>query len=66
MVEKSCERCGAKPEGFALLDYCAVCSKDLCAKCMAQGCCGNVPAQSGTAADNGSIEAFAKSVSERP
>lgn len=41
---KVCERCGAKPEGFKLLDYCAICSKDLCKACMAQGCCGNIPA----------------------
>jgi len=43
-----CERCGATPEGeYGLLDYCAVCSKNLCDKCMANGHCGNVPAKSG-------------------
>lgn len=51
---KTCERCGAAPERDAdgqpgLLDFCEVCSKDLCPKCMAKGCCGNVPAKSGNA-----------------
>ena len=53
---KVCERCGGQGskivEGpFAgsthSLDYCAVCSKDLCDECMKRGCCGNVPAKSG-------------------
>jgi hypothetical protein len=48
-----CERCGKRPVpvgemDLGLLDYCAVCSKDLCDECMAEGCCGNVPALSGT------------------
>lgn len=47
---KTCERCGAKPAGdYGLLDYCAHCSTDLCPKCMADGCCGHVPALSGEA-----------------
>jgi hypothetical protein len=52
-MEKRCERCGALPtrnpkDGqIELLDYCEECSKDLCAKCMAKGCCGHVPALSG-------------------
>ncbi len=49
---KECERCGARPVGeYALLDYCAMCSADLCGACMAKGCCGNVPAVSGSADD---------------
>jgi hypothetical protein len=49
---KECERCGAKPVGeYGLLDYCAECSADLCAACMATGCCGNVPATSGSVDD---------------
>ena len=49
---KECERCGARPVGeYDLLDYCAFCSQDLCAKCMAQGCCDEVPALSGSADD---------------
>jgi hypothetical protein len=45
---KRCERCGDEPEGeYDLHDFCAVCSKDLCDKCMKKGCCGNVPAKSG-------------------
>jgi hypothetical protein len=49
---KTCERCGAKPQGeYELLDYCADCSQDLCKKCMAEGCCGAVPAPSGLKAD---------------
>lgn len=49
---KKCERCGAAPEGeYGLLDYCATCSKDLCGACMAKGCCGKVPAESGQSND---------------
>lgn len=51
MEEKVCERCGAAPRGWHLLDYCAVCSQNLCDHCMAEGCCGNVPAESGMEAD---------------
>ncbi len=55
MEARKCERCGARPDpkSYELLDYCAKCSKDLCPACMAKGCCGNVPASSGNAADNG-------------
>jgi hypothetical protein len=50
--EKECERCGAGPptdrEGQpGLLDFCLVCSQDLCDDCMREGCCGNTPAKSG-------------------
>ena len=55
-MEKKCERCGAYPKGMRLLDYCAVCSTDLCDNCMLEGCCGNVPAISGSQEDNGDIE----------
>lgn len=49
---KKCERCGVAPEvEFGLLDYCAECSRDLCPACMAEGCCGNQPARSGSADD---------------
>lgn len=49
---KYCERCGAAPPGeFGLHDYCAECSADLCATCMAEGCCDHVPARSGLAED---------------
>jgi hypothetical protein len=60
MDEKKCERCGGKGERIKSgpfagqyhgLDYCAECSKDLCPACMEKGCCGNVPAKSGTADD---------------
>lgn len=48
-----CERCGAEPDAeFGLHDYCAKCSKNLCPKCMAKGCCGSVPAESGNQEDN--------------
>lgn len=51
-MDKKCERCGAKPEGeYDLLDYCAKCSRDLCEACMAKGCCGHVPARSGSQDD---------------
>ena len=50
---KKCERCGSRPSGeFELLDYCAECSTDLCPNCMAEGCCGNIPAESGEADDD--------------
>jgi hypothetical protein len=48
----NCERCKASPVGYALFDYCATCSKNLCPKCMAAGCCGVAPATSGNDADN--------------
>lgn len=57
MLDKTCERCGNYPamESGAdgrwydgMLDFCLVCSQDLCEDCMAEGCCGNVPARSGT------------------
>lgn len=53
-TEKRCERCGKQPQGYDLLDYCAECSRDLCDDCMAAGCCGHVPARSGTTDDAGS------------
>lgn len=53
MDEKACERCGTTETGFNLLDYCAVCSKDLCPACMKLGCCGHVPALSGIKRDFG-------------
>lgn len=64
MERKRCERCGASTPGFTkdadgkeierdLFDYCAVCQLNLCEKCMAEGCCGNVPAKSGELADYG-------------
>lgn len=53
----TCERCGYNlpASSFALLDYCAVCSKNLCEACMAKGCCGNKPALSGS--ENDDVEA---------
>lgn len=50
---KPCESCGAKPKGeYELLDYCAICGRELCGACMAKGCCGHVPAKSGMAEDH--------------
>ena len=50
-----CERCGASPQDdygeYGLYDHCASCSKNLCEKCIKQGCCGHVPALSGRADD---------------
>lgn len=48
---QKCERCEVLAEGYELLDYCVVCSKNLCDKCMQEGCCGEVPAISGMEAD---------------
>ena len=42
-----CERCHKRAEGYDLFDYCALCGKNLCPKCMEAGCCGVVPAKSG-------------------
>ena len=46
-----CERCHKESEGYNLHDYCAKCSKNLCAVCMTKGCCGSKPAKSGMAVD---------------
>lgn len=46
-----CERCGKSASGYALFDYCAECSKNLCPDCMERGHCGHVPAKSGMNAD---------------
>ncbi len=48
-----CEGCGAEPGGYNLFDYCAECSRNLCPKCMKQGCCGMVPVRSGMDEDYG-------------
>jgi hypothetical protein len=48
----NCERCGEKPKGYGLHDYCAKCARNLCDKCMAEGCCGSKPAESGATADD--------------
>jgi len=48
-----CERCGATPNlVWDLMDYCAKCGKNMCKDCMAKGCCGQKPAQSGNEADD--------------
>lgn len=58
MTAKNCERCGAGPKGqYGLLDFCAVCSRDLCDECMSKGCCDHVPARSGTSEDARAEEA---------
>jgi hypothetical protein len=41
-----------KPAEVLGLDYCANCSKNLCEPCMARGCCGKRPAESGMKADS--------------
>lgn len=51
-----CERCPATAGGYLLFDYCAICSRNLCEKCMTKGCCGATPAQSGMARDDGEEE----------
>lgn len=61
----TCERCGGQGERITTgpfagqrhpLDYCAVCGKNLCQTCMANGCCKNKPAKSGNQADNADEE----------
>ncbi len=57
MAERGCERCGSAQPGprsgpYALFDYCAACSRNLCQGCMSTGCCGQVPARSGIQADD--------------
>jgi hypothetical protein len=51
MAGGRCERCGREAVGWDLFDYCRVCSRNLCPACMAAGCCGNVPAESGAEVD---------------
>lgn len=50
-----CSEC--RTETDSGLDYCAVCSRDLCLRCMEKGCCGNVPAISGIENDMDQIHA---------
>jgi len=51
-----CERCDSAQKPVAglydLYDYCPSCGKNLCASCMAKGCCGKVPAVSGMGDDD--------------
>lgn len=47
-----CERCKVEATGYDLHDYCALCSKNLCATCMANGCCRVKPARSGMGQDH--------------
>lgn len=52
-----CARCGNFPPVDCLgvsesFDYCAVCDLTLCPSCMAEGCCGYKPADSGLDSDN--------------
>ena len=42
-----CTRCGALSPERDFWDFCRLCSTNLCDSCMADGCCGHVPAQSG-------------------
>lgn len=43
-----CEQCGAEvAKHIHQMDYCAICGKDLCPKCMKEGCCRHKPAMSG-------------------
>jgi hypothetical protein len=54
---RRCERCGISATGpYQLLDYCATCAKNLCTICMTRGCCGKVPAESGSEADAEPLE----------
>jgi hypothetical protein len=46
-----CDRCGLVTT--ELIDYCAICDDPLCEPCMADGCCGQKPAVSGTLRDYG-------------
>jgi hypothetical protein len=46
-----CERCKIEAVGYALHDYCATCSKNLCDVCMVNGCCKTKPARSGQSLD---------------
>jgi hypothetical protein len=42
-----CENC--HNDFGKMLDYCGKCGRNLCASCMAEGHCGEVPAMSGNA-----------------
>lgn len=44
---ETCERCGEEDSAYDFFDYCAVCDRSLCERCMAIGCCSYKPALSG-------------------
>jgi len=50
---QKCHRCKNKFETSTswFMDYCAMCSRNLCDDCMLGGCCGSTPARSGRRAD---------------
>lgn len=48
----TCEKCGIQTGGYDLFDYCAICGKNLCDRCMEAGCCGHIPAVSGQMNDD--------------
>lgn len=48
-TQMKCERCNTTL--VELPDYCAECGKNLCDECMDEGCCGCVPAESGSEDD---------------
>lgn len=49
-----CERCDTKKQPMQVFfDYCALCGKNLCDRCMAKGCCKRIPAVSGMQTDYG-------------
>lgn len=50
-TKMKCERCGKQADGYDLHDYCAKCGMNLCDHCMQKGCCGQVPAENGSVAD---------------
>lgn len=52
----TCERCSAESKGFELFDYCTNCGKNLCDKCLKEGCCGKSPAESGQKEDHSDEE----------
>ena len=67
MAVKKCEECGAKPSRpYEMFDYCARCGRDLCKKCMEEGCCGSTPATSGMKVDFGDDDKNAWEEDEAP
>lgn len=52
MNSTSCDRCGTTTDEAHQFDFCAECGADLCPGCFAVGCCGLIPAPSGTGRAN--------------
>jgi hypothetical protein len=48
---RQCEVHSDVPAVRRHVGYCEVCSRNLCDECLAEGCCGNIPALDGERED---------------